>query len=172
MIEEEAADIPFPNETARRVSIDEHVWDAKRNNSLPGTESVTIGAIRGWTAEHAICSWSNEWVRAIRAGDDAARAQAARPLLEAHAWPSVTDLDPDQMTRTITQDVDDSETGRTTTETIPDPTQFYYLRRVGQAVKAGDIDALAAALAKDAFCIGPSLMPDFAQALPEGFRGR
>jgi hypothetical protein len=172
VIEEETADIPFPNETARQVSIDEHTWDAKRSNPVPGTESVSTGAIRGWTAEHAICSWSNEWVRAIRAGDDAARTQAAQMLLEAHAWPSVTDLDPDQTTRTITLDVYDSETGLTTTQSIPDPTQFYYLRLVSQAVKAGNIDALAAALAKDAFCIGPSLMPAFAQALPEGFRGR
>jgi hypothetical protein len=172
VIEEETADIPFPNEAARQVSISEHVRDAKGNDPIRGTESVTTGAIRGWTAEHATCSWSNEWVRAIRAGDEAARAQAARMLREAHAWPSVTDLDPDQTTRTITQDVYDSETGRTTTESIPDPTQFYYLRLVSQAVKAGDIDALAAALAKNAFCIGPSLMPDFAQALPESFRGR
>ncbi len=172
VIEEETADIPFPNETARQISLDEHVWDAQRGNPVPGTQFVTTGAIRGWTAEHAICSWSNEWVRAIRSRDDAARAQAAQMLLEAHAWPSVTDLDPEQTNPTITQDIYDPDTGLTRTETFPDPTQFYYLELVIQAVKAGDIDALAAALAEHAFCIGPSLVPDFARALPEGFVAR
>ena len=62
--------------------------------------------------------------------------------------------------------------GQTTTETFRDPTQFYYLHLVSAAVRDGDADALARALARNAYCIGPSLMSDFTQALPFFLRGR
>jgi hypothetical protein len=71
-VEEAAKDIPFPSEAARQVSINDHVQDFRRDNPEPGTEAVTTGAIRGWTAVHAVCSWANEWVRSRRGGDEAA----------------------------------------------------------------------------------------------------
>jgi hypothetical protein len=66
----------------------------------------------------------------------------------------------------------DTETGETKTHTFQDPTQFYYLQLVSEAVTEGDIRALAKALAEDAYCIGPSLVPEFPAALPPGFQGR
>ena len=93
-------------------------------------------------------------------------------LVEARHWPAITALDSVQKNGTLTMDVHDPETGQTTTETIPDPTQYYYLRLVSKAVKAGDVDALGNTLADNAYCIGTSLVPDFQQALPAGFQGR
>ncbi|WP_248579818.1 hypothetical protein [Nocardioides sp. InS609-2] len=173
VIEEEIRDIPFPSLAARKVSVDEHVRDLKRDNDPePRTQSVTSGAIRGWTAVHAVCSWSNEWVRAGRAGDTTAEAEAARMLVGSRHWPAITALDSVQRNGTLRTDVRDPETGQTTTGTIPDPTQYYFLRLVSKAVKAGDVDALGDTLADNAYCIGTSLVPDFQQALPAGFQGR
>ncbi|MBA3783618.1 MAG: hypothetical protein H0X12_17430 [Nocardioides sp.] len=169
VIEEEIRDIPFPSMAARKISVDEHVGDLSRDND---PASVTTGAIRGWTAVHAVCSWSNEWVRAGREGDTTAEAKAANMLVEARHWPAITALDSVQRNGTLTMDVIDRETGQTTTETIPDPTQYYFLRLVSRAVKAGDVDALGDTLADNAYCIGTSLVPDFQQALPAGFQGR
>lgn len=168
VVEEEIRDIPFPSTAAWKISVDEHVSDLSGDTD---PASVTTGAIRGWTAVHAVCSWSNEWVRARRAGDATAEAEAARTLVGARHWPAITALDPEQTNGTQTMEVLD-RTGQTTTETIPDPTQYYFLRLVSKAVKAGDVGALGDALADNAYCIGVSLVPDFRQALPAGFRGR
>ena len=169
VIDEETADISFPTFAAREVSIDSHVQDLQRGRN---PALVTTGAIRGWTAEHAVCSWSNEWVRARRANDTTAEAEAARMLLGASRWSAITALDSEQRNETRTIDELDAKTGEITTETFRDPTQFYYLRLVSQAVSEGDSKALATILARDAYCIGPSLMPDFTQALPPFLRGR
>lgn len=169
VIEQEIRDIPFPSSAARKVSVDEHVRDLSREDD---PALVTTGAIRGWTAVHAVCSWSNEWVRAAQMGDPAAEAKAARMLVGARHWPAITALDPVQRNGTLTMDLRDPETGETTTETIPDPTQYYFLRLVSKAVKTGDVEALGETLADNAYCIGPSLVPDFEQALPAGFQGR
>lgn len=172
VIAEETRDIPFPTEAARRISLASHVQDAERSAPAPRTESVTTGALRAWTAVHAVCAWANEWVRAGRAGDDLSRSRAARMLIGARHWSAITDIDPVQHYDTLTQDVLDPATGLTTTETIPDPTQFYYLKLVSAAVAADDVDTVAALLADNAYCIGRSLLPDFPRALPPGFRGR
>lgn len=169
VIDEETSDIPFPNSDARAVSIDEHVRDLGRGRQ---PARVTTGALRAWTAEHAVCAWSNEWVTAIRTGDAAGEAQAASTLLSAHDWPAITAIDPVQENRTTTEQVMDTETGEVRTETFKDPTQFYYLKVISAAVRQGDIGALGKALAQDAYCIGPSLMPAFPEAFPPGFRGR
>lgn len=169
VVEEEIRDIPFPSLAARKISVDDHVrgLTAAKKPAL-----VTTGAIRGWTAVHAVCSWANEWVRAGDAGDATAEAEAANMLVEARHWPAITALDSVQRNGTLTMDEYDPETGQTTTETYPDPTQYYFLRLVSKAVKAGDVDALGNTLADNAYCIGTSLVPDFQQALPAGFQGR
>lgn len=169
VIDEETRDIVFPNRDARAVSINEHVRDLSRG-SQPAR--VTTGALRAWTAEHAVCAWSNEWVTAIRTGDTAGQARAASMLVSAQDWPAVTAIDPVQKNRTATEQVVDSATGEVRTETFEDPTQFYYLQVVSRAVMQGDINALGKALADDAYCIGPSLVPAFPAAFPPGVAGR
>ena len=171
VLEEETTDIPFPDETARQVSIDEHVRDLHGRAGAPGTEGVSTGALRGWTAIHAVCSWANEWVVTGRHDDAARHDEAGRMLVEARTWPAITDLDPVQETRMVEQAVFERD-GSTTVEIIPDPTQFYYLRLVAAAVEADDVAGLGTALAENAYCIGPALVPDFKRALPPGFGGR
>ena len=150
VLEEETADIPFPSATAWQVSIDEHVRDLQEGADPDYPTRVSTGALRAWTAVHAICSWSNEWVVTGRTGDAAAHEEAARMLVDARHWSAITDLDPVQRAST----------------------QFAYLRLVARAVEGDDVAGLASVLADHAFCIGPSLVPDFRQALPDGFRGR
>lgn len=169
VVEDEIRGIPFPSQSAKEISVDDHVLYLSRDKN---PALVATGAIRGWTAVHAICSWSNEWVTAAQAGDTDAEAEAAEMLVEARHWPAITALDSVQEDGTLTMDVTDPKTGRTRVRTVPDPTQFYYLRLVSDAVSAGDVDALAHTLARNAYCIGPSLMPNFSQALPAFLRGR
>jgi hypothetical protein len=167
---EETADIPFPSAAARQVSIEEHVRDLQGNADPDEPTMVATGAVRAWTAVHAVCAWADEWV--VTAGSDAVRHdEAALMLVEARGWPAITDVDPNQTTRRVEQQVLGRD-GAVRTEVISDPTQFYYLRRVAAAVQDDDVAALGATLARNAYCVGPSLVPHFPQALPPGFVGR
>ena len=58
-----------------------------------------------------MCSWSNLWVSARRAGNATAEAEAADMLISAQDWPAITDIDPVQENPTTTQEVLDTETG-------------------------------------------------------------
>jgi hypothetical protein len=160
-------DIPFPSAKARERSVDVNVYDQQRNHPKPGTEFVSTGAIRAWTAVHAVCAWSDAWVVARRSGDASEAAAAKEKLLEARHWPAITDIDPVQQDGTLTQEVTDAS-GGTTTETIADPTQFYYLRLLAGAVERDDVSTLTRVLSGDAYCPGmlphlPGADPDFGE---------
>lgn len=171
VLTDETSGIPFPSDRARQASIDEHVRDLGGSADPGSSALVSTGALRGWTAVHAVCSWANEWVVTGRDGDSAAHDEAGRMLVEARNWSAITDLDPKQTTRMTEQQVLGRD-GNVVTEVLPDPTQFYYLRLVADAVEADDVSFLGDTLAQNAYCIGPSLVPDFPQALPQGFVGR
>lgn len=163
VIDEETTDIPFPNDEAREISRQGLVRDGQLDD--PGTGSVSTGAMRFWTAQGAICAWSNEWAAATTAGNASARARATRMLDDASNWPAVTDVDPDQTIRYEEHEVIDEETGKTTTETVPNNTEAGYLPLVQKAAHGDDVDALGSVLVRWVYC-APALMPDLPQALP------
>ncbi|GAB2458800.1 hypothetical protein GCM10027062_43340 [Nocardioides hungaricus] len=160
---EETADIPFPSEKARAISAQYHIEEGRIPVKFGGAR-VTTGALRGFVADDAICSWSNAWAAAIADGDDAAAKTAASTLQAAGDWSAVRALDTELSTRTTEVRLTDG-----TVHKVDDPSRFYYLTLVQKAVRAGDVDALGAALNGNVFCY-PALMPDLPQAIPTGRR--
>lgn len=149
------ADIPFPSEKARSISAQYQKEDLK------GPGVVTTGALRGFVANDAICSWSNAWAAAVTDGDDASAKAAADELMAAGKWPAVHALDRKLVMRTtIVHFKDGSKPMK-----ADDSSRFGFLRLVQKDIKAGDVDALGGALAENVFCI-PALMPDLPQAVP------
>lgn len=163
VIAELTGDIPFPSVRAREISRQALVADGKRD--APRTGSVSTGAMRAWTAQYAVCAWSNQWAAAIGGGDEAGRAAAARMLDEAPGWPAVTDLDPVQRIRYRRITVTD-ESGKASTRRVADNTEFGYLPLIQQAARGRDVKGMGRLLVRWVYCPAP-LMTDFPQALPE-----
>lgn len=138
-------DIPFPSERARGIAKQTLVDDGKRE--APGTGVESTGAIRGWTAQYAVCSWASQWAVATRTGDEASRAEAVRMLDEAPGWPAVTDLDPEQQIRYQTSTVTD-RSGKKRTVRFDNNTQFGYLPLIKKAVHGRDVDAMGRLLVR------------------------
>ncbi len=92
VVDEVTADIRFPSVESRNLAVS---WEAEDLSSDAEPSSVSTGALRLWTAGHALCSWSNTWAVALSTGDAAAANQAADVILGARNWPSITDTDPD-----------------------------------------------------------------------------
>ncbi|MET0820544.1 MAG: hypothetical protein ABWY58_06245 [Aeromicrobium sp.] len=163
VIAAETQDIPFPSQAARDISRADLVKDGQREQ--PGTGSVSTGAMRLWTAQAAVCSWSNEWAAARAAGDPARTSRASRTLTASSRWPAITDVDPQQTIAYKKVTVVDTRTGVRTIETLPDNTEAGYLPLLIRSVRSGDVDAVGRTLARWVYCI-PGLMPDLPQAVP------
>lgn len=163
VVAEETADIPFPSSAARRFAVQDQVHDGRF--AKPHTESVSVGALRAWVADAALCSWSNQWAAATRTGDEAARAEAIRMIQDAPTWPAVVAIDPNPYSRTETQEVT-GEDGITRTESFPDESQFYYLGALGVAVQGRDPDVVAEILAANNGYCRPGNVPDLPTANP------
>lgn len=159
-------DIPFPSDAARRISRESQVQDGRREREAPGTSGVSTGAVRLWTARTAVCAWANEWAAATAQGISSTKAQASAMLQEAPTWPAVTDVDPDQVTKSTPFTYVDPTTGRTVNITAYDQTEAGYFPLVQKAAHRDDMDAMGAVLAQWGSC-EPDLMPAFPQALPQ-----
>lgn len=156
-------DVPFPSERSREIAKQELVADGKREPI--GTGSVSTGAMRGWTAQYAVCSWANQWAAATSGGDETSRAEAVRMLDEAPGWPAVTELDPEQQIR-YRQVTATDESGKKHTSRLADNTVFGYLPLVKKAAHGHDVDAMGRLLVRWVYCPA-GLMTDFPQALPK-----
>lgn len=135
VIGELTTDIRFPTVAARERALDWEVTNATRDPA--DTSLLSSGALRLWTAGHALCAWSNTWAAAARTGDTEGEQQAAEVILGARTWPAITDTDPDMS--------DDSE--------------FAWLPDLEQAIGTGDATAAGAALAGNQSCM-PGLAPE------------
>ncbi|MEZ0581218.1 hypothetical protein [Nocardioides sp. MH1] len=157
-------DVPFPSDRARRIS--NHTQYVELRTNAPD-ESASTGAIRGFTADDAICSWANAWAGAVRSGDDDAREAAAAVLMEAGTWPAVSDLDTKLEIRRphVTVVID----GKRQRVVADDDTRFAYLTLVQDAADGRSIPAMGDALALNVRCI-PGLVPDLPQAIPAEMR--
>lgn len=171
VLAEEATDIPFPNEEARRQSLQIQVQQA----SLAGSEEqASTGAFRGWFADDAVCSWANEWTRATRTGDEDARAEAIAMIQDAPRWPAVVDLDPQPYSRWMEARVSHEYTFATQPEgskpiwnrRYRDNSRFYYLADLGEAVTGTDPAAVAAVLVGNGAGCDETLVPDLPDAYP------
>lgn len=91
VLDEITRDIQFPSDETRRRSLE---FEASDLDETPGP-SVSTGALRLWMSGHALCSWTDQWAVALRSGDDDAQAEAAKVILSARTWPSITDTDPE-----------------------------------------------------------------------------
>jgi hypothetical protein len=150
---EETADIPFPSEQARSISAQTQIEEMQRGQ-------VSTGALRGFVADDAICSWSNAWAAAVAEGDAAGARTASSTLLAAGDWSAVSALDTELVMRST-----QVSSGDGTVHQADDSSRFGYLSLVQQSVKAGDVDGLGPALAENVRCI-PALMADLPQAVP------
>lgn len=162
VIDEETTDIPFPDTRSRAIARASLVADGQRD--APGSASVSTGAMRLWTAQAAICAWSNAWAASDEGSP--ARRRATDMIDASTTWPAVTDVDPVQRIRTIRQKVVD-ENGRTRVERLDDSTEAGYLPRLQEAAHGSDPAALGAVLRRWVVC-QPDLMTALPQALPRG----
>lgn len=131
VVAEVTADIDFPTEQARASAVS---WEAE---DLAGVGQVSTGALRLWTAGHALCAWSDSWAVGLRSGDVAVQDEAAAVILGARDWVAITDTDPG----------------------LAGESPFAWLPRLEQAVRDGDTKA-----ARDAL-FGHACMPGLAPAL-------
>ncbi len=92
IVEDVTTDIRFPSTASRERALS---WEIESLSSDKNPALVSTGALRLWTAGHALCSWSNTWAAALRNNDAAIESQAAVVVLGARHWPSITDTDPD-----------------------------------------------------------------------------
>jgi hypothetical protein len=157
------ADIPFPSRQSREFAVQDQVHDARF--AAPGSERVSVGAIRAWVADAAVCAWSNQWAAATRGADAADRAEAAGMIQAAPRWPAVVALDPNPYSRTESQQVTDDK-GNTRTVRYLDESQFYYLGALGKAVRGQNVDTVAKLLAENNGYCRPQLVPDLPKAIP------
>lgn len=154
VILEETTDIPFPNEEARLLSRDFQVGTASRNRHQSEEYRISTGAVRYFTAQHAVCAWANEWAAATTADDEAARATATAMIDESSTWPAVADVDPVQRYYYKKKRVTDPETGRKVTKkVVVDETEAAALPAVQEAAHGDDIDAMSTALLDFAPCV-------------------
>lgn len=142
VLEQETRDVRFPSAQARERALS---WEVASNAEPPSQEPtlVSTGALRLWMAGHALCAWTNTWAEALGARDVAEEERAAKVILGARRWPSITDTDPRM--------ANDSE--------------FAWLPQLEQAVRAHDLQGAAQALAPHSAC-----MPGLAPALGLGKR--
>lgn len=157
------ADIPFPSQQARDLS-----WQTqKRETSGPRNagSKVSAGALRGFTADDAICSWADAWAAAVETGDHTAKARATGALDGAATWPAVAALDPSQVPSTTVPVVGNFGASVVGTRVVSDD-RFAYLTLVRAAAHGADPAQLGAALAYNVRCI-PGLVPHLPQALPD-----
>lgn len=164
VIAESTADIPFPTSASRTFAVRDQVHDERF--AVPGEERVSVGAIRAWVADAALCSWSNQWARATRDDNEADRAEAIGMIQEASTWPAVVAIDPHPYRRIQTQWVTD-ENGNSHRERFPDESQFFYLAALGRAVQGRDLGAVAELLAENNGYCRPQLVPDLPNAVPQ-----
>jgi hypothetical protein len=135
VIDETTTDIRFPSAAARESALDWELDNATRDRS--DITALSSGALRLWTAGHALCSWSNVWAGALRTGDTATEQRAADVILGARTWPSITDTDPD----------------------MADESEFAWLPDLEQAIRSDDPAAARAALRGNQSCM-PGLAPE------------
>ncbi|GAA4744439.1 hypothetical protein GCM10023350_31430 [Nocardioides endophyticus] len=135
VMDEMTTDIRFPSVAARDSALDWELDNATRDRS--DITSLSSGALRLWTAGHALCSWSNVWAGALRTGDIATEQRAADVILGARTWPSITDTDPD----------------------MADESEFAWLPDLEQAIRTDDPAAARTALAGNQSCM-PGLAPE------------
>jgi hypothetical protein len=88
---EVASDIPFPDgyESWRSFLIADEIRMDAGDGGL-----VSTGALHGWFAASAFCSWVHAWRQADIAGDASAASRAAQMVSAALTWKAVTDEDP------------------------------------------------------------------------------
>lgn len=163
VIAQETADIPFPNDSARKFAIADQVHDARF--AVPETERVSIGAIRAWVADAAVCSWSNQWAAATRDGDSTARGEAISMIDAAASWPAVVAIDPSPYSRSETVDSVDRD-GNVTAQSVRDESQFYYLGPLREAMEGAEPDAVATILRENNGYCRSELVPDLPNANP------
>lgn len=135
VLQKATRDIRFPSEQARDSALS---WEVRSNVEPASQEPVLVstGALRLWMAGHALCSWSNTWALALRAGDATTETRAADVILGARRWPSITDTDPD----------------------LAIQSEFAWLPDLEQAIRSEDPSAARAALATHGACM-PGLAP-------------
>jgi hypothetical protein len=138
---EVTTDIPFPSDQARAISAQFQYDDLHDEID----SRVSTGALRGFVANDAICSWANAWAYAVTSADVAGQKAAAQALQGASAWPAVTDLD----------------------KRLAGRSRFWFLPPAQQAALGVDVEAMGRALATHVMCL-PALVPDLPQALPPG----
>lgn len=134
VVDEVTTDIRFPSAQSRDRALS---WEVEDLSSDKEPASVSTGALRLWTAGHALCSWSNTWAVALRTGDTATEKQAAEVILGARNWPSITDTDPD----------------------IANESEFAWLPDLEQAIQSDDRLAAKNALDGHGACM-PGLAPE------------
>jgi len=97
VVDEATADIEFPSAQSRERALSWEIEDAVES-AREEPFLVTTGALRLWTAGHALCSWSDIWAVALRAGDTAAAGPRARTG-EAAVKPSASRADVEELYR-------------------------------------------------------------------------
>ncbi|WP_460819980.1 hypothetical protein [Nocardioides korecus] len=128
------ADIRFPTRQSHARAL---AWETDDLSSDPEPAVVSTGALRLWTAGHALCAWSNTWAVALRSDDDQGASRAAAVILGARTWSSIRDTDPE----------------------LSDQSEFAWLPRLERAVRASDPAAARAALIGNGSCL-PGLAPE------------
>lgn len=161
VVTQETQDIPFPSAAFRSLAVQNQVDDAR--GAKPGEEGVSVGAIRAWMADSAVCTWSNQWASATRSGDSAGQAEAALMIRQAATWPAVVAVDPAPYSRQKSLRVTD-ETGTVRTKHLRDESPFYYLAALGRAVDRHQVTSVAALLAKNNGYCNANLVPDLPSA--------
>jgi hypothetical protein len=142
VVDEVTTDIRFPSARSRERALSWEIEDAT-TSAAEGAFLVTTGALRLWTAGHALCAWSDSWADALRTGDAVTEEQAADVILGARTWPSITDTDPE----------------------LADESEFAWLPGLERAVRSDD-----PAGARDALFGNQSCMPGLAPELGLGQR--
>lgn len=133
VLDEATRDINFPSAQSRDRAL---AWEVEDWSDEPDA-LVSTGALRLWTAGHALCSWSDVWARALRTGDTEAKARAAGVILAARAWPSIADIDTD----------------------LAHQSEAAWLPDLQRAVRAEDTAAATTALGSNGACM-PGLAPE------------
>lgn len=89
VLDEATDDIGFPSPQSRDSALS---WEVEDLSDEEDT-LVSAGALRLWTAAHALCAWSDTWAVALRTGDAATRERAVEVILGARDWPAIKDTD-------------------------------------------------------------------------------
>ena len=134
VVEDVTLDVRFPSAASRESALS---WEVESLSSGENPALVSTGALRLWTAGHALCSWSNTWAVALRTNDRSAEDLAAAVVLGARDWPSITDTDPD----------------------LANDSEFDWVPSLEAAIRSQDPAAAKAALDGHGACL-PGLAPE------------